>query len=210
MGGRCVALHQPIYISSNNLCSSLLFNSSSPSVFAAAQDAASMVFDDQLDSPISPGPNFAKRTMSDEDNTASKRLRLSDTAPATSSSSTSRNQGIRQPVASTSRNQGIRQPAASAGISARIDSSAAQQYTERFNIEVKHPILNALALLKDRCIVCLISEDNEWETHKTDRCQRRYMHFPKDATFVAFKQSFRFFSGFCYGCGLDPVSSAAY
>ncbi len=59
--------------------------------------------------------------------------------------------------------------------------------------------------ISGHCIPCLMVNDDEWETHKTDRCQSLFMNFPKDAYFVAFKNAFKFAVGFCYGCGLDMV-----
>ncbi len=55
------------------LCSSTLYNSSSPSIFAAAQDEPAMVSDTPLESPISSVPNSAKRAMGGSDISSSKR-----------------------------------------------------------------------------------------------------------------------------------------
>ena len=173
------------------LRSSTLYNSSSPSVFAAAQDEPAMVSDTPLESPISSVPNSAKRAMGGSNISSSKRPRLSDTILFSGLSSLG--------------SQSTRQPTPSAGLAARVDSSVVLQGADRFDAEVRQPIFQAMEHISGHCIPCLMVNDDEWETHKTDRCQSLFMNFPKDAYFVAFKNAFKFAVGFCYGCGLDMV-----
>lgn len=99
-----------------------------------------------------------------------------------------------------------KRPLPTPGVMSRFDAANVVQGKERFDREVRQPILSALLVLQKRCIVCLLNGRNDWNGHHFDYCLRPEMSFRFDPNFITFKKSFKSMpSGFCYGCFLNTV-----
>ena len=145
-----------------------------------------------------------------EDNTSSKRPRLSDphTDQLTAFTTDLPSPLDPPPVPRSRQLQGhfaTAQPQSMASLAPRIDSAAVQIGIERFEHEVKGPILFALDIIQGRCITCLLLGRTDWDTHERDDCSGHEMHYRYDQQFADFKTKIKFNAGFCYGCGLRTV-----
>lgn len=188
--------------SSNTCYSSTACHSSSPSGFAAAQSDDSGVWNAMGSALSSPGPHSAKRALPEEDNTASKRLRLeASTLSSHTASASSSSAPIHPPRSSV-------QPRATVGISSRVDRAATTQSLVDFSNLVREPILAALDRVRGKCISCLLIGRQDWENHHYDACQWDDMHYGRDGVFVSFKRTLRLQDRFCYACCLNSASHA--
>lgn len=198
------------------------FDMSSPFVFADPSSDDSGLFG----VPISPSPNLSKRSLPEEDNTASKRFRLSDnpaasslssklprpTGPSSSSSLEPQHpQTVVWPRPATSSSlssmatKHIVQPQVTVGIPARMDAATLEQGNARFIAEVRDPMIQCFSHLLGKCTSCFILGDEDWEDHHHDRCQGKQLHYGHDELFVQFRKNFNYQPGFCFGCGRNKV-----
>lgn len=184
-----------------------------------APDFAANV-DDTWSSFISSAPNSAKRSLFEEDQTSSKRVRLSDYATGQSagpSSSTMVDNPPRAtfpppdtvtslpPAPSTTTYSSAIPAQSRALLSTRVDNAVGTQAEQRFNAEVRQPLLFALDILKHGCIMCLLAQRPDWDSHDFDSCSGTAMHYRQDTRFAEFKRRVKFNPGFCFGCGLRTV-----
>lgn len=65
-------------------------------------------------------------------------------------------------------------------------------------------MLDMLSRLEDKCILCIMAGRDAWNGHQYDACPGS--KYGVDQGFVIFKTTFEFGKGYCFGCGLGPVS----
>lgn len=171
--------------------SSSFHHVSSPSTLVAGVSDDSGIFGTAVASPVSPGFNSAKRVLPEEDNTASKRLRLEYPT------SVPPERPAVVPV----------QPRPTVGLASRVDHAAVQQAAMRFALEVRQPIIAAMDQIRGKCVICLVLGKVNWDTHHHDDCPGDEMDYGRDEYFVQFKNAMKLPKYFCYGCGLQGVRS---
>ena len=96
-----------------------------------------------------------------------------------------------------------------AGIQARQHQLAAQERLQEFKTKIDQPAIKALSFLQDKCIMCRLTGQEDWQEHSSDNCPARTATNYGDPAFKEFRNgAFRLPGGWCFSCLIHQVCSS--
>jgi hypothetical protein len=101
-----------------------------------------------------------------------------------------------------------RRPVANpAGIQARQHRIAADERQKEYDLKVIQPVIGAVTLFQDKCVMCWMEREKDWDSHLCDNCPRKRGTNIGDPKYAVFrKDAFKLPNGWCFPCLIHQAS----